>query len=311
MGEPKNAAPLPKLTLGTVQLGLPYGIHNHDGMPSEERSFGILREAWKGGVVCYDTAAAYGQSEDVLGRFFEGKRPTIVTKIHLNPEPGASVEQIEREMRSSIEQSLSRLRINSIPVVMLHNTRIMEHFGDKVTDAFQTMLREGLIGQAGISVATNTEDEYRYLSVYLEHPAYEAIQLPMSVLDHRPVVNGCLGRLAGAGKTVYVRSVFLQGLLYMKEDEVPDHLHEAKPLVRSLQDLSERHGVSIAQMAVSYIRDLEGVDSLVIGAETEAQVRANLELVEGPALSGRLREEIAERFSSVPEYVVTPPVWRK
>ncbi|GAA3399687.1 hypothetical protein ACFFNY_18175 [Paenibacillus hodogayensis] len=52
-----------KLTLSTAQFGMPYGIHNRDGVPSEESSFELLRQASSGGITSYDTAAAYGTSE--------------------------------------------------------------------------------------------------------------------------------------------------------------------------------------------------------------------------------------------------------
>jgi aryl-alcohol dehydrogenase-like predicted oxidoreductase len=299
-----------KLTLGTVQLGMPYGIHNRDGMPSEESSFELLRQALEGGVTSYDTASAYGTSEMLLGKFFNGKQPLITTKLHLRPEPGDGREQIERTLRGLIESSLERLQLSTIPILMLHNTDVMEHFGEPITASFRAMRQEGLIGRAGISVSTNSEAEYRILWDYLQDETYEAVQLPMNVLDHRPLNNGCLDMLARAGKTVFVRSVFLQGLLYMKDEELPAKLQEARAPLGALRELSERHGVPISQIAVSFIRDLEGVHSLVIGAETKEQVRDNLALIEGPPISGRLREEIAAAFRDVPEQVVTPPMWK-
>ena len=299
-----------KLTLGTVQLGMPYGIHNRDGMPSEESSFELLRQAWEGGVSSYDTASAYGTSEMLLGKFFNGKQPLITTKIHLRPESGDGREQIERTMRGLIESSLDRLQMSAIPILMLHNTDVMEHFGESITASFRTMRQEGLIGRAGISVSQNSAAEYRFLWDYLQDETYEAVQLPMNVLDHRPLNNGCMDMLAGAGKTVFVRSVFLQGLLYMKDEELPAKLQEASAPLGALRELSERHGVPISQMAVSFIRDIEDVHSLVIGAETKEQVRDNLALIEGPPISDRLREEIVALFRDVPEQVVTPPMWK-
>ncbi|WP_409345086.1 aldo/keto reductase [Paenibacillus sp. MBLB4367] len=307
----RNAGSNPtKLTLGTVQLGLQYGIRNRNGMPSEESSFELLREAWEGGVVSYDTASAYGKSESLLGDFFANKDPLIVTKIHLHPEPGSSREQIERTMRESIESSLLRLRLSAIPVLMLHNTDVMKDWGEQITAAFRTMLREGIIGQAGISVSHNTQEEYGALWKYLKDETYETVQIPMNLLDHRPVLNGCLGMLSEAGKTVYVRSVFLQGLFYMKEEELPAGLQDAREPIAALRELSEAYAFPLAQMAVSFIRDMEGVHSLVIGAETKEQVRENIALIGGPPLPDRLRADIMTRFRSVPEKIITPNRWK-
>ncbi|PYI53453.1 hypothetical protein DLM86_16910 [Paenibacillus flagellatus] len=298
-----------KLTLGTVQLGIPYGIRNRDGMPSEEDSLALLQEAWDGGVRSYDTASVYGQSETILGKFFDGKSPLLTTKIKIHPEPGATPSTLERAIRGEIESSLKRLNRSSVPIVMLHNTDAMESHGAAVTAAFRAAVREGLIGQAGISVAHNGEDEYRMLERYLRDDAFGAIQLPMNVFDHRPLAGGRFRALATSGKTLFLRSVFLQGLLYMNEEEVPDKLREARKPIAELRGLSERYGVPVAQMAVSFVRDMDGVHSLVIGAETIPQVRGNIALIGGPPLPDELREEILVRFRDVPEKVITPHLW--
>jgi len=50
------------LSLGTVQLGLSYGINNADGKPSQETANAILNAALEGGINTLDTAAAYGDN---------------------------------------------------------------------------------------------------------------------------------------------------------------------------------------------------------------------------------------------------------
>ena len=57
-----------RLVLGTVQFGLDYGIANVSGKPSFERVKAILTTAFDNGVTTLDTAAAYGDSEVVLGK---------------------------------------------------------------------------------------------------------------------------------------------------------------------------------------------------------------------------------------------------
>ena len=64
-----------KFTLGTVQLGLDYGMANAVGKPSEEQAFGILDAAFEAGVNSLDTAVAYGTSEEVIGHYLKAKGP--------------------------------------------------------------------------------------------------------------------------------------------------------------------------------------------------------------------------------------------
>ncbi|MEN9561731.1 MAG: hypothetical protein RIQ56_1004, partial [Candidatus Parcubacteria bacterium] len=55
-----------KLVLGTVQLGMSYGIGNFSGQPSRAQALEIIDRAWEAGIRTFDTAAAYGEAEIVL-----------------------------------------------------------------------------------------------------------------------------------------------------------------------------------------------------------------------------------------------------
>ena len=57
------------MILGTVELGMAYGINNTQGKPSLEKSFEVLDSAWDGGIRELDTASAYGDSEKIIGMF--------------------------------------------------------------------------------------------------------------------------------------------------------------------------------------------------------------------------------------------------
>ena len=65
------------MSLGTVQLGMNYGIANNSGQPDEEKSFSMLRAALENGVTSLDTARVYGNAEDVLGRVFDQYKGNI------------------------------------------------------------------------------------------------------------------------------------------------------------------------------------------------------------------------------------------
>ena len=60
-----------KLILGTVQLGLNYGVNNSAGKPSLETAFDILNLAYESGIRTIDTAEAYGDSQEVIGQYIE------------------------------------------------------------------------------------------------------------------------------------------------------------------------------------------------------------------------------------------------
>ena len=58
----QNIKSSPKMMIGTVQFGIPYGIANNQGQPSNEEVMAIMKHAHESGVDEYDTAAAVSYS---------------------------------------------------------------------------------------------------------------------------------------------------------------------------------------------------------------------------------------------------------
>jgi len=90
-------------------------------------------------------------------------------------------------------------------------------------------------------------------------------------------------------------------LFFLEPEELPERLHMAAGPLRTPQKLSDHEGLSIAQLAMSFIRDMEGVTSIVVGAETAKQVTEDIKLMEASIIiSERTRQEINGTFADVP-----------
>ena len=112
-----------KLILGTVQLGLDYGITNNNGKPKLEESFEIIKYALDNNINIFDTARAYGESEYILGlakQKFSGMN--IITK--LDPlstlEINTNEKNIYDMIDNSIDISLKNLNIDFIETLLVH-----------------------------------------------------------------------------------------------------------------------------------------------------------------------------------------------
>jgi aryl-alcohol dehydrogenase-like predicted oxidoreductase len=300
-----------KLTLGTVQLGMEYGIANKKGKPSQEESFNILQAATEGGVNSFDTSLLYGDSEVVLGNYFSSSKYSIrnlvlTTKFKIRHDKNLTRDDIERQMYEFVEQSMRRLKIEKIPVYMLHNPDDMVIYGDIVPKTLKRLKNEGLIGIAAVSVYTS-EEAYEMM----QNEVYEAIQIPMNIFDNRLIKSGAISKLHENNKIIFVRSVFLQGLFFMDPESLTGNLVDAKDLLLKLDRLANKEGMSIQQLALSYIRDIEGVSSLVIGAEIPEQVRENIKLMEGTSISEKTKYEISKLFDNIPSHILNPGLWRR
>lgn len=300
-----------KFTLGTVQLGMEYGIANKSGMPDEAKSFSILQIAVDGGVSSFDTSMHYGESEAVIGNFLSSCRsglrdPVLTTKFKVVPGDYLSDKEVEKQIYEFIENSLQRLKIKKIPVYMLHNPQDMTMYGKIVPATLRKLKREGLIGMAAVSVYTSEE-----VDEMLRDDIYEAIQIPMNIIDRRLIKKGSLKRLHEADKIVFARSLYLQGLFFMDPSLLTGNLKDAEEPLRKLALLADREGMSIAQLALSHIRDMKEVTSLVIGAEAPGQVDDNIRLMEGPSISEKTEYEISNQFGNIPIHVLNPGLWKR
>ena len=289
-----------QITLGTVQLGMNYGIANEGGQPDTEKSFDMLSCALENGINSLDTARVYGNSEDVIGQFFKEKAvtdlPFITSKLKVGLPADAPSKDVEAKMYESVETSLSTLGIKKLDCLLLHTAGDMTTYGDTVPKVLENMVKSGYTSRVGVSVYTSDE-----LDIMLQNDLYEATQIPMSLFDQKLINNGYLRRLKEKNIAVFVRSVFLQGLFFLDPEKITDPLliQYAKPYIEKLREYCANENMSIAEFAISYVRDIEGVTSLVLGADTREQVLENIKYINAPSISEKTKNLLAEEFKSV------------
>ncbi|MGG7664212.1 aldo/keto reductase [Dyadobacter sp. BHUBP1] len=298
-----------QLTLGTVQLGMPYGISNSQGMPDDREALDMLRTAVDAGITTFDTARQYGASEAVLGRFLAGHTEAdlnMVSKFKIAPQDAGALERAWKSVEGSVRASIECLGISKLPVCLLHK-------GEEPMDAVAGILpviisrlrEQGLIDIGGVSVYEPAD-----VAFCLAEPLVEAVQVPVNVFDQRLVVSGALQRLAKAQKLVFARSVFLQGLFFMDPGQITGNLISAVPFLKQLHTFVKEYRADIAGLAFSYVRDLPGIDSIVVGAATSAQLAENVKLLGAPEIPASLRDEFMKVFTAVPDEILTPGRWK-
>ena len=304
-----NGLTISRLMLGTAQMGLKgYGVNNQAEHVNADELLSVCEQS---GINCYDTAYEYGDAEIKLGHFFKEKTPPFIAsklKIDMNL---ISEQEIERQMVQKAEAILSRLQLRSIPALMVHNPEMVNKYGASISKVLTKLKKEGLIQRGGISLDAVPVDRYAAISEYIKDEIYEVVQAPLNIFDQRLIGCGALKDLQLENKIVVARSVYLQGLFFMNKDCVPSKLSGiAEYYLDQLKEIAEAESMSIAQLAFSYIRDMEGVFGLVIGAESKQQIEENLRLMNGPKLKDSTREHIERSFSDIPEILITPAMWR-
>ena len=281
-----NGLKLSKFTLGTVQLGMEYGVANKTGKPSMEKAHEIIGAALANGVNSLDTAAAYGNSEEVIGAYLRktGEKPFITSKFK---SYGGNARE---ELKASIENTVKRLGVDSVDVYMFHSAPEMMANAELLEDMLTSDER---IKIPGASIYTQEEAE-----AFLKYPYLKAIQIPASVLDTRLISSGIIDELKNRGTIVFVRSVFLQGLLCM--EELPEKYMILKDSIAEMREVAKYENMTMAELGVSFMRDVPGISTLALGCETVEQVKENASLVNCKSLSSVAYDQVMEISKRVP-----------
>lgn len=290
-----------RLALGTVQLGMSYGIANSLGQPDAPTAHAILDEARRLGIRDLDTASGYGTSESVLGSWESRKDCRIVSKF----SAPAGAHPRPSDLEAGLRASLGRLDMPRLHGYLLHDPALV--FEADWIRALARAKDTGLVEKVGVSVY---EPDQAMEAV--RDPLVDFVQIPYNALDHRldetPFFEVALDR----GIEIWTRSTFLQGLLLMDADRVPHDLAEVLPLRATLESIAARHGYDLATAALLHPLSRPGVSAALVGVESVVQLRA---LAAVPArLDGfrECRDEMAAALAGrVSPYLVSPQKWRK
>jgi aryl-alcohol dehydrogenase-like predicted oxidoreductase len=110
------------LALGTVSLGVPYGIPTPDAKaPGRNDAIELLRAARVAGITLYDTAPNYGTAEVLLGEALGDDLSCVfATKVSL-PPLGTAAAELTAMINASVERSRIALRRDRVDLLQIHN----------------------------------------------------------------------------------------------------------------------------------------------------------------------------------------------
>ncbi len=288
-----------KIALGTVQWGQPYGVSNRSGQTTPDEVRAILVHAHSQGVSLLDTAADYGDAEQVLGSMPESAGFSITTKTTRARTRHFTVAN-RRQVELAFRQSLARLRRPSVHGVFVHHPDdLLGNGGDRLWDTMLGWKAEGKVQRVGASVNGPSQVER-----LLERFPLEIVQLPYSIYDQRFATLGLLRALKSAGVEIHARSAFLQGALLLDPETLPPHLMEIRQTQARVHARAREHGQSLLSQALAFCLEHADIDRVVVGCERFSQVQ---EVLAVPAM-GSLAERFAE-FAIEDTHIVDPSQW--
>ncbi len=278
----ENLLPFPPLALGTWTFAGDAIWKESD----EKESIRVIHSALDRGITLFDSSPQYGngRSEEVLGKGLSSKQEpqaAVATKMKIDGKT-------EKEIIQSVEQSLRRLKRDSIELMQIHWPGSPEE-NSAALECFMKLKEKGKIQEIGVCNFGVYD-----LKETVDFPIISN-QLPYNFL-WRAVEDSIAPLSKTLGKTVWAYSVFQQGLLsgkYRNLESFPEgrmrtrHFsparkaashggagmeNETESVLQGFLDLAEKTGYSPLSLAMNFVSSRQFVDTILFGARTVKQL---------------------------------------
>lgn len=284
-----------RLALGTVQFGLPYGVANKSGQVLRAEAKSMLHLASLSGIDTLDTAIAYGESEDCLGDVGVGDFK-VITKLPAIPDKCLDVDGWVSEQLSA---SLSRLRAVKVYGLLLHRSQdLLGSNGASLYRVLEKLKEIGLVNKIGVSIYSPNE-----LDLLAKDFRFDLVQAPFNLIDRSFLESGWMHRLKDNGVEIHTRSSFLQGLLLMKESDIPKKFSSWSHLWKRWHDWLLENNISSLQATLAFPLSFSEIDRVIVGSDGLTQLQQILDAIRAPLITN---------FPSIDcydDYLINPSRW--
>ena len=314
------------LTLGTMTFG-GKGRFSYVGNTDQSGATRMVNIALDAGVNLLDTSDQYstGTCEEIVGEAIKGKRGHVLlaTKARFPMGPGPNDAGLSRHhLMRACDASLKRLGVDHIDLYQVHEWDGLTPVEETMA-ALESLVASGKVRYVGVSNFTGWQlmkalgaadraGSARFISQQIHYTLeareaeYELVPISLDqglgILVWSPLAGGLLSgeyRRGQAGPE--------DGRNFAAWKEPPIH-DEARlyDIIELLVGIGEEHSVSAAEVALAWLLHRPAVASVVIGANTEAQLRTNLK-----AVDLRLTDNDMERLNAVSKLSLLYPYWHQ
>ncbi|MFE7244077.1 aldo/keto reductase [Streptomyces sp. NPDC057580] len=270
---------------------------NNFGMKLDlEASAVVINAALDAGITHFDTAEMYGdgRSEEYIGATLGRRRDEAVIATKFLPRPKDepyTPGSLRRRIIEACENSLRRLRTDRIDLYYQHypdaeapvdealetldelvrQGKVL-HFASSNVNAAQLKAAADTAGPASLNRFCGTQFEWNLLSRAAEEELVPAARAhKVGLVPYFPLASGLLTGKYRREQAYPPGSRF--DALSFFADKVVNDANFAR--VEALTRFAEQYGHTILELAVAWLAAQEGVASVIAGATTPEQVRAN------------------------------------
>jgi aryl-alcohol dehydrogenase-like predicted oxidoreductase len=256
-------SPLNKLGLGSGQFGLDQQATSR-GRPRDAEAREILAIAARSGLPVLEIGRHPHSAEITLGQVLPRPNPFRMTVTTVRPDRGPDLAEAE------LRAQLRRLGVETVDTILAPSvTDLLSPNGPALWDRMRALKDAGLCRKIGVSVYAS--DDPVHLARRMKP---DVVQAPASLLDQRLLIDGTLAELADMGVEVQLRSIFLNGLLFLPPDRAPNHLKAAAGRISRARRLIAEGRSDPLQAALGFALSRPEASTVLVGVASAAEMSA-------------------------------------
>lgn len=265
-------SPLSKLGLGSAQLVLDNDQVSSRGRTPKAEAKEILEIAARARLAVFDVAGRSGHAEATLGEILPRPTPFRVTVSTVRPDRGP--DHVEAELIAT----LRRLGLAQADAAIVPSASdLFGTHGLALWNRLQDLRERGLVRQIGFAVYASDDP-----AGMARRFRPDIVQAPASLLDQRLLVNGALAEMAAMGVEVHLRSIFLNGLLFLPPDRVPAQLKGAAGRISRARRLIAEGRSDPLQAALGFALSRPEASAVLVGVTSAAELSAVIAAAASP-----------------------------
>ena len=281
-----------KLGIGTVQWGKNYGIANKTGIPSDSEIKKLVKIAHDNKINILDTALNYGTSQKKIAKYCS-EDFKIITKVNLNSKI---------PIKKQFDKCLNQLERKKIHGCLVHDSNILNQNIDKWEQLVNIKIKKRKVQKIGFSLYDINELE----NILIKGILPDIVQVPYNCFnrDFEPYFE----YLKKENIEIYVRSIFFQGLFFIKPNELPKNLSSFKKHFEELNKIAIKAKLSINELAVLFVIQNNIIDKVIIGFDNERQLKEILSSIKLKKISPKIIENI-KSLKPINNRLLNPSNW--
>jgi spore coat polysaccharide biosynthesis protein SpsF len=290
-----------RICIGTATLGMNYGIMNKSGQFRVDDFTKVLDEADKLVIEFIDTAKQYGRSETLLANLIDSRKKEYNIIGKFSGQKNYPKKQSNILIDEAIK-SLDSLGIKSFYAYLLHDTSDM--YDEKILEELRSLKGSGRTKYIGVSIYSNDEALYA-----LDHNDIDLIQVKFNLFDQTLEEIDFFSLAEKKGKKVFIRSIFLQGVLLSDISNLPDKLSGLKKYLIKLDELADKFSLNRMYIALFFVLMKPSIDGVIIGIDNFEQFIQIVNTIKTIKINNELYATLRREFGKLELTETDPRKW--